>query len=114
MGIWAIFNYGIVKDADLYLGENFKYRAVFGGFQSIQEHVKEFYSRFAGSTENQKDILASYGFKEDGNLDTVIRITAASRVRPAKMENIRTIRRIGPAFSIKALFRIFLRNRFPA
>lgn len=61
-------NYGIVKDADLYLGENFKYRAVFGGFQSIQEHVKEFYSRFAGSTENQKDILASYGFKEDGNL----------------------------------------------
>ena len=77
-------NYGIVKDADLYLGENFKYRAVFGGFQSIQEHVKEFYSRFAGSTENQKDILASYGFKEDGNLDTVIRITAASKGTPSE------------------------------
>lgn len=74
-------HYGVVKHTEMFVGSEFEYKGIYGGFQYVPEDVKMFGDYFSQhGNENVKNIVEEYGLNaKDGKLETTATIKIAAQ-----------------------------------
>ena len=84
---WGNVQYGVVKDTDLFIGKDFEYRAIYGGFQYIPEEIKAFQGYLEEfkklPNDNLSNILESYGIEDAVANNSTIESKATIRIAAA-------------------------------